>query len=115
MTQLQLPSGMEIKGEIKPGYEQILTPDALALVAKLSRTFEPRRQELLAARVARTKELDAGKLPDFLPETRQGEARWILRGNPAATARFDRCSHDLQKPHSHMMATLRQHLPRRAL
>jgi malate synthase len=69
MTQLQLPAGMEIKGEIKPGYEQILTPDALALVAKLTRAFEPRRQQLLAARVVRAKELAAGKLPDFLPET----------------------------------------------
>lgn len=42
------PDGMEIRAEIKPGYEQILTPEALALVAKLSRAFEPRRQELLA-------------------------------------------------------------------
>ncbi|MFC3109179.1 malate synthase A [Undibacterium arcticum] len=85
MTQLQLPSGMEIKGEIKPGYEQILTPDALALVAKLSRAFEPRRQELLAARAARTKELDAGKLPDFLPETaeiRNGD--WKIEPIPQA-------------------------------
>lgn len=85
MIQLQLPSGMEIKGEIKPGYEQILTPDALALVAKLSRAFEPRRQELLAARVARTKDLDAGKLPDFLPDTahiRNGD--WKIATIPQA-------------------------------
>ena len=45
------PAGMEIKADIKPGYEQILTPEALDLVAKLSREFEPRRQQLLAARV----------------------------------------------------------------
>ena len=63
------PAGMEITGEIKPGYEQILTPEALALVAKLTREFEPRRQELLAARVARAKRLDAGERPDFLAET----------------------------------------------
>ena len=60
MTQLTLPAGMQISGEIKPGYEQILTPDALALVAKLSRAFETRRQELLAVRVERVKRLDAG-------------------------------------------------------
>ncbi len=48
---LQLPAGMQISGEIRPGYETILTPQALELVAKLSRAFEPRRQELLAARV----------------------------------------------------------------
>jgi hypothetical protein len=27
MSQLTLPAGMEIKGEIKPGYEKILTLD----------------------------------------------------------------------------------------
>jgi malate synthase len=26
MTQLNLPAGMQITGEIKPGFEQILTP-----------------------------------------------------------------------------------------
>jgi malate synthase len=60
---------MEIRAEIKPGYEQILTPEALALVAKLTREFEPRRQQLLAARADRAKRLDAGERPDFLAET----------------------------------------------
>ena len=45
-------------------------PEALALVATLHRQFEPRRQELLAARVERAKRLDAGERPDFLAETR---------------------------------------------
>ena len=66
---LQLPAGMEINGEIKSGYERVLTPEALALVVKLTRAFEPRRQELLATRVERAKRLDAGERPDFLPET----------------------------------------------
>ena len=85
MAQLNLPQGMQITGEIKPGFEQILTPEALALVAKLSRAFEPRRQELLASRVARAKRLDAGELPDFLPETlhiRQGD--WKIAPIPKA-------------------------------
>jgi malate synthase len=64
-----IPSGMEIRAEIKPGYEQILTPAALGLVAKLSRAFEPRREQLLAARAERAKRLDAGERPDFLAET----------------------------------------------
>lgn len=64
-----IPSGMEIRAEIKPGYEQILTPEALELVARLSRQFEPRRQQLLAARAERAKRLDAGERPDFLAET----------------------------------------------
>jgi malate synthase len=69
MSTLTLPAGMEITAGIKPGYETVLTPEALALVAKLTRAFEPRRQELLAARAARAKRLDAGERPDFLAET----------------------------------------------
>lgn len=63
------PAGMEITADIKPGYEQVLTPEALALVAKLTREFESRRQQLLAARALRAKRLDAGERPDFLAET----------------------------------------------
>ena len=48
---------------------QILTPEAVAFLNKLARTFEARRQELLARREVRQQEIDAGKLPDFLPET----------------------------------------------
>jgi len=69
MSTLTLPAGMEITAAIKPGYETVLTLEALALVAKLTRAFEPRRQELLAARAARAKRLDAGERPDFLAET----------------------------------------------
>ncbi|MEW6371558.1 MAG: malate synthase A [Pseudomonadota bacterium] len=79
------PNGLEIRAEIKPGYEQILTPEALDLVAKLTRQFEPRRQELLAARVERARRLDAGERPDFLPETahiREGD--WKISPIPAA-------------------------------
>jgi len=82
---IALPAGMEIKGEIAPGYEQVLTPEALALVAKLSRAFEPRRQELLAMRVSRAKRLDDGERPDFLAETahvRNGE--WTIAPIPKA-------------------------------
>jgi malate synthase len=85
MTQLQLPAGMEITGAIKPGYEHILTLDALTLVTKLTRAFEPRRQQLLATRTARAQRLDAGERPDFLPDTahiRAGE--WKIAPIPPA-------------------------------
>ncbi len=76
---------MKITGEILPAYEDILTPEALALVDKLHRAFEPRRQELLAARVERTKRLDAGELPDFLPETKHiREGDWKVAPIPKA-------------------------------
>jgi malate synthase len=62
--------GIEITGRITPDYTQILTPEAVAFAAKLQRAFGGRRSELLARRQVRQAELDAGKLPDFLPETR---------------------------------------------
>ena len=65
-----VPQGVQVTAPIKPEYEAILTADALALVAKLHRAFQPRRQELLAARAERAKRLDAGERPDFLPHTK---------------------------------------------
>jgi malate synthase len=64
------PKGVEIHAPATPEAAQVLTQDALALVAKLHRQFEARRKELLARRLERQRELDAGKLPDFLPETK---------------------------------------------
>lgn len=83
--ELTLPQGMEIKAEILPAYEDILTPEALALVARLHRAFEPRRQQLLAERAERVKRLDAGERPDFLPETRHiREGDWTIAPIPPA-------------------------------
>jgi malate synthase len=62
--------GIEISGRITPEFAQILTPEAMAFVAKLQRAFGGRRNELLARRAVRQADFDAGKLPDFLPETR---------------------------------------------
>ena len=56
---LTLPAGMQINAPIEPGFETVLTPEALAFVADLHRAFEPRRRELLAARVARAQRFDA--------------------------------------------------------
>ena len=67
---LNLPQGVAVNAPLEPEFETILTHDALALVAELHRAFEPRRRELLAARVARTRRLDAGERPDFLADTR---------------------------------------------
>jgi malate synthase len=81
---MNLPQGVQIAAPMKPEYEGILTADALALVAKLHRTFEARRQELLAARVERTKRLDAGERPDFLPQTKSiREGSWTIAPIPA--------------------------------
>ncbi len=66
---LPLVPGVEIRAAVTPPYTAVLTPQALAFVAKLARKFEERRRDLMAARVARQIEFDAGQLPDFLPET----------------------------------------------
>lgn len=76
--------GIEIAGRITPDYAEILTPAALAFAAKLERAFGPRRAELLAMRTARQAAFDAGKLPDFLPETRAiREANWTCAPVPS--------------------------------
>lgn len=78
-----LPKGVTIHAPVTAEYARILTTDALAFVAKLHRTFEPRRRELLAARAARQKTFDAGALPDFLPETRKiRESEWTIADQP---------------------------------
>lgn len=63
------PAGMEILGAYRPEFAEILTQDALQLVAQLAREFAPARNALLDRRDARQQAIDAGKLPEFLPET----------------------------------------------
>jgi len=82
---LNLPPGITIDAPIYPGYETILSPDALELAAILHRTFEPQRQELLAMRIERQARIDAGKMPDFLPQTRHiRESIWKIAPLPKA-------------------------------
>ena len=60
---------IEVRGPSVEGSADILNDRALGLVSHLHTRFNSRRLELLARRQARQAELDAGKLPDFLPET----------------------------------------------
>ncbi len=62
-------SGLEVRGEVPPNFAEILTPDALHFVASLERVFGQRRRELLQKRDVRQAQIDAGIMPDFLPET----------------------------------------------
>ena len=72
-----------VSGRMTPAFGEILTEEALGFVARLHRKFEPRRQELLARRAQRQKEFDAGKLPDFLPETKAvREGEWKVGAQP---------------------------------
>src|SRR4051812_41168832 len=72
-----------VTGRVTAEFSQVLTPQALEFVALLHRRFEARRQELLARRVARQKEFDAGRMPDFLPETKKvRESDWNVAAQP---------------------------------
>src|SRR3989475_3100150 len=62
--------------------ERILTPEALAFVAELHRTFNPIRLELLAARVERPERIVAGELPDLRPEPHAVRADPAWRAAP---------------------------------
>jgi malate synthase len=73
-----------ILAPLAPGYDEILTDEAMQFVAELARRFGPHIEELLQARVGRQAEIDAGKMPDFLPQTRQiRESEWRVGEIPA--------------------------------
>ena len=75
---------LEVCGPVNAAYAAILSEDALAFVAALAREFSPRVAELLERRVARQREIDGGKMPDFLPETREiRESDWTVTAVPA--------------------------------
>src|SRR5262245_40039193 len=61
---------IELRAPLKPGYDRVLTPQALAFVADLANAFEPRRRELLTRRLRRREEIRKGRMPGFLAETR---------------------------------------------
>jgi malate synthase len=65
------------------GAAEILSEEALDLLATFVKLFGARRDALLCARAQRQRRFDAGALPDFLPETRGvRESQWMLRGVP---------------------------------
>lgn len=83
LNQTSYAQGIEIHGPITPEYAEILTPKAMSFVATLSRAFSSRREELLQRRARRQAEIDAGKMPDFLPETAHiRESDWTVAPLP---------------------------------
>ena len=71
MTQNYTSSdGVSISGAYSDAFAEILTPDALAFIAKLQRNFNTRRLELLARRETVQAEIEAGQLPNFLDDSR---------------------------------------------
>jgi malate synthase len=67
---LKSDSRIVINGPRSAHTEEVLTKEALQFLAELHHRFDGRRQELLKRRVERQSAIDAGGLPDFLPETK---------------------------------------------
>ena len=77
------PDGVEVRGEVTAQFAEILTPDALAFVAKLQRAFGARRLESLTRRQTRQAALDHGEPLDFLPDTKHiRESDWACASIP---------------------------------
>src|SRR5215470_405522 len=77
---LRYDTTMALRNELEA---QVLTTEARAFLTKLAREFEPRRRELLARRAIRQKSIDAGEMPDFLPETAEIRAQgWTVAPIP---------------------------------
>jgi malate synthase len=79
---LNLP-GVELRGAVLPGYEKVLTPEAVGFVVGLQRKFNAERLHLLERRTEIQAGLDAGKRPEFPTDTaaiRQGD--WIVAPLP---------------------------------
>ncbi|GAA4208527.1 malate synthase A [Actinocatenispora rupis] len=89
MTTMATPDGVEVTGPIGDRYDEVLTAEALGLLADLHRRFDARRRELLAARADQQRRLHAGELLDFAADTadvRTGE--WTVA--PPAPGLVDR-------------------------
>lgn len=83
----QVAQQVKVLGKLTPEYEQILTPDALNFVADLHNQFDQTREKLLSNRIARQKDIDAGKYPDFLSETASvRDGSWQVAEAPADLA-----------------------------
>jgi malate synthase len=75
--------GVKVRGPAVPGMDEVLTDEALAFVARLQREFGGPRRELLEKRWTRQARLDAGQMPDFLPETADVRAaEWRVADTP---------------------------------
>jgi len=76
-------SGVEVRTPTVDRASEILSPEAIAFVVALHRKFNTTREALLAKRAERQATFDAGRLPDFLPETRTiREGSWRVAPVP---------------------------------
>jgi malate synthase len=74
---------LNIIGEVNEEFKTILTPEALDFFVALETSFRERRLALLEKRRQVQKVIDAGQLPDFLPETKSiRDSEWTVAAIP---------------------------------
>ncbi|MFN7115343.1 MAG: malate synthase A [Saprospiraceae bacterium] len=82
-SQYQTTPKMQITGSNLEGFADILTPEALEFLEALHHQFNERRKTLLTNREVRQQRIDAGEMPDFLPETKSiRESDWTVAPLP---------------------------------
>ncbi|NKF49989.1 malate synthase A [Shewanella sp. WXL01] len=83
-TETQSSSKLAVLGSHVEGQEKILNSGALALLETLCEQFAAEVPQLLEKRRHKQQRIDAGELPDYLPETRAiRDGNWSIRGIPA--------------------------------
>ena len=74
---------VDILGPFEPGFERVLTEEAVAFTRQLVSRFRPTVRACLATRSAKQALFDRGVTPEFLPDTQHiREANWRVRGIP---------------------------------
>ena len=77
--------GIKVTGEIRRGFADILSPEALQFLEQLERRFGDRRKELLQNRDKKQERINGGELPHFLPETESiRQSEWKVGPIPQA-------------------------------
>jgi len=75
--------GVEFTVSIPEKYDEVLSPEAVAFVAKLAREFSGRVDEVLGVREEWQAKIDAGEMPDFLEDTKDvREGDWTVAPVP---------------------------------
>ena len=80
---IDTPAGIQLTRPDATHADEVLTPEALGFVAQLHRSFNVERMKLLADRARRQARLDAGEMPDFMPNPIESrDASWGVAPAP---------------------------------
>ncbi|KAH8922564.1 putative malate synthase, glyoxysomal [Atractiella rhizophila] len=90
MSSISNVHGVNVTAPVEGAHKEILTSEALEFLAKLHRTFNPTRLQLLESRKKEQERLDKGGVIDFLEETKWVREDGTWTGPPVAPGLEDR-------------------------